>query len=39
MTLEQLALLMIAPAGALVIAGVVFWWTSDKPRHHPRPGE
>ena len=39
MTLEHFALLMIAPVGALVIAGVVFWWADSKPRHHPHPGE
>ncbi len=38
MTLEQFALLMIAPIGALLVAGVVFWWTGDR-RHPTHPGE
>jgi len=40
MTTANFLVLMIAPAGALVIAGMIFWMTSSfAPRHHRGPAE
>ena len=40
MTTLQLATFMIAPVGALLIAGILFYATrNDTSRRHPHPGE
>jgi H+/Cl- antiporter ClcA len=34
MTLANFLVLMIAPAGALAVAGLLFWWTANETRRH-----